>query len=190
MLAAHLFPLIGVEHRNDGEVGLALAEEHHLLDEGIAHDRRLDIHWRDLLAVRQHDDLLQAPGDVYPPLRIDAGDITCVEPAVHAQHVRGCPWIVPVAEHHVGPLHHQRVARAQLDLDAGKRATDARRDVVVGPVAADDRACLGRAVALQHRQPQPEKNPGDVGRQRRSAGDGRPHAAAEPREDLFCDQCI
>ena len=182
--------MIGVQDRHHAEVRLALPEQHHLLEQRIARDRRFDIHRWHFLAVGEDDDLLQPPGDVDVPLRVDARGVAGVEPAIRPDHRLGRFRVVPIAQHDVRPLDQQRIVLADLDLNPRESPADTRRNVVFRTIGGHGRAGFGEPVTLQHPQAQPDKHARNVGRQSRTAGKCGPQTAAEPRQDFSCDQGV
>ena len=92
--------------------------------------------------------------------------------------------LVEVAAHDVGPAGQDLPVRRDLDLDPGNRPADRAEPMVLEGVHRDDRRGLGEPVALEDRQPGRVEEPGDLGGERRAAGDEEPDPPAGPALSL------
>ena len=187
-LGRERLPRRAVEHDHAGDERPVVAEHVRLLEQGVARDREFEIHRRDLLAGGGDDDLLDPAEDADAP-GLDRCLVTGTQPTVD-ERAGGVVVALPVAAHHAGAAQQEFAVVADLRLDAGERATDRRRVVVVGCVRRDDRRGLGHAVALHDRNAQAEKAVRDRLRQRCAATDRDAQAAAELRAQRPRDQAV
>ena len=177
--AGQALPASAAQHHDAGDEWPVVAKSVGLLKQRIGRDGELQVSRRDLLAGGGDDDFLQAAQDANAPI-LDRGLVTGVQPAIN----EGCGGVLltlPVAAHHAAAAHLQFLMLADAHLHPRQRAADGGRVVVIQRIARNDGRCLGHAVALQNRQPQPEKAVGNGRRQRRPAAHGQPQPAAELR---------
>ena len=75
----HLAP---VRHDQGRQKMPAIAVDHGLIDAGIAEQQPLDLRWRNLFAVGQHQKVLLSAGDVQEAVVIEPAQVAGVQPAV------------------------------------------------------------------------------------------------------------
>ena len=98
------------------------------------------------------------------PAFVDARGVAGVQPAIRVNHGAGSLLVVPVTEHDVGAPDQQRVFVAYFHLNARRGFAHARRQVVIVTVRAGHRTGLGQAIALDHRQTEPDEHAGNIQR--------------------------
>ena len=180
---------IRVQHHERAQEGASLADDQDLLEERVARDGHLDIRRRDLLAVGEHQDVLDAPGDEEVTV-LHAHLVAGLEPTLAVEDLRRRLRLVPVARHDAGRAHDQLVELADAVLKSGQRPADAFGDVVFERADADDGAGLGESVALHERDAERDEDPCDVRGQGCAAADRNPQPPAEACADLRSDQVI
>src|SRR5207248_2002391 len=169
-----------VRHDERGWLLSPRADDDHLADVLALLYQTLDELRRDVLAVRELEQLLLAVCDEEVAALVEASNVARLEPSVLGEDRRGLVRMVVVAAHHVGPAHEYLALLVCPHLDAGERQADRADAVVFGPVRRDD-AGLRHAVALQYRHARAEECVRERGRQRRSAR----HEEAQPAPDAL-----
>ena len=109
----------------------------------------LDVLGEHVLAVGQHDHLLDAASDVQEAGLVQEPHVAGLVP-VAVERRRGLLRGVPVALGDIGAAHLDLAGVGDAYLDAGKRAPHRVEAGVGQGMATDHRRCLGGAVALQH----------------------------------------
>ena len=180
----HRKQLLGPGERASSALSIGHAEHADFADHRGSRIMRLDLFRIDIVARRQHDHVLLAPGDVKTSLIVEPSQIARTEPSVFGERFAiGFP-IAPVASHNDGAANEYfadaiLVRLVNHDLDAFQRRSD-RTDLVVFEARDGRRAgSLGQTVALKDGETQAVKSSGYFGVETRPAGDGEPQPAAE-----------
>ena len=127
---------------------------------------------------------------VMKPSVVDLGDVAGAEPAVRAEHLSGRLGVLEVALEDRLAADQQLPVLRQLDLDARQRPADRAEAVGLVRVRRSGGRALGQPVALDQEDVDRVEELGDLGRERRAAGDRQPQPAAEPLLDLRVDEPV
>ncbi len=95
--------------------------------------------------------------------------VSCMQPAIRVNHLRGGLVVVPVAHHDAGTAHQQFILLTELYLGATNGDTNTGGDVVFQRIDADHRAGFRQTITLHDRYTQADEHPGDIRRQGRTA---------------------
>ena len=181
-------PFVAVEHDQRGEVGLPLAHHQHLLEQRVAGDGHLDILGRNLLAVGQHDDLLEPADDGDVSGCVDNRLIARVKPSLAIYGGFRRRGVLPVTHHDARPPDQQFLLIGDLHLHPGNGPAHAGRAVVIHRIDGDHRPRLGEAVTLQDGQTERDEELRHRSIEGRPAADGEADAATEGRQNRPGDE--
>ena len=103
--------------------------------------------WRDILSIRELEQILLAIGDVDPALIVNVADISGREPIV--AHHRQRRFRVPIVPaHHVRSAHQHFAVIGDRYFNAPEWLANRADAIVAGTIRTDD-AGFGHAIALQ-----------------------------------------
>ena len=105
----------------------------------------------DLFAVRQHQDVFLAVGDLDIAFGVNLADVAGMEPAVRVNDFCGCLRVVPVAAHDRPALDQQLAVGGGFDLDARPVRADRADLDAARRVRGRRRRGFGQAPAFQDR---------------------------------------
>ena len=98
--------------------------------------------------------------------------------------------VVPIAPHDVRPAAQDLAILSDPHFDAGDDPADGADAPPLGCVDRDDGRGLGEAVAFVDVESRADEERGQLGGQRRAAGEDHLHAPAEPRQDFAEDEFV
>src|ERR1700733_13602337 len=139
---------------------------------------------RDVLAAGGDDELLLPPGDGQESLVVEFADIAGAEPAVLGEGLLGSRLVLPVAREDGRPADQNLAVVTDLDRGTGQRLPDGADLVAVRPVDRRRRGGLGEAIPLKDDDADAAEEVAEPIAERRAAGDGVSHPAAERRPQL------
>src|SRR5687767_931227 len=128
----------------------------------------LDQLWRDILPVRQFEEILFPVSDVKLTILLHVTDVAGVKPTI-LQHGCGGFGLSIVTPHHVWTTDENLAVFSNLDLDTIERNPDRSDAIVPRPVRRHD-ARFSRSVSLQDRNSRRAKRVRQRRRKRRATG--------------------
>src|SRR5574338_178783 len=183
--------LLEVRGEQRAGVGLIVAQDHRLRDVSAGEQRDLHGGGRHVLAVGQHDDVLQPIRDPDAADLVELADVAGVEPAIGIDDPGRLRLIVQIALHDLRPAR-QDLPRLAVDADLGLgyRPPDRSELELGGAVDGEQGRRLGQAVALQDQHAHGVEELADLPAQRGAAGDEVAHPPAGALADAVEDEPI
>ena len=167
---------------------MAIADEGAVANEDAGLELVLDGLGRDEFAAGGLEEFLLAVGDVEESVIVDAADVAGSEPAFAVDGVVRC--VFPVALKDAGAADEELAVLGDAALDVGERLAHRAHAIGVGGVQRDDGRGFREAVAFEDADAGGGEPVGGVEAERRAAGDGVAHAAAESCLEFFVDEGV